>query len=135
LVTRLSLVTDPPDIPASGPVDLDALADELLARAATENSQRASRTLPHPVEGLRQTAIALLEGSELGEHNSPGPAALLVLRGRAILRTAEADVELDRQAHIAIPPGRHSLHAVTDTVVLLTVALTVLPPPAGSGLG
>lgn len=109
----------PPDVP----VDLPTLADELLAQAC-EHSQRAARTLPHPVDGLRQTVIALRGGAALHEHNSPGPAALLVLRARARLIAGEQAVTVDAHQHIAIPPRRHSLHADGDTVVLLSVAVT-----------
>ena len=41
------------------PVDLDRLAAELLADAAAQSALRAAHTLPHPVDGLRQTVIAL----------------------------------------------------------------------------
>ncbi len=75
--------------PSDAPIDLQAVADELLAQAAREHSQRAARTLPHPVDGLRQTVIALQGGATLQEHNSPGPASLLVLRGRARLIAGE----------------------------------------------
>jgi hypothetical protein len=65
------------------PVDLAVLAGELLDKATREHSGRAARTLPHPVDGLRQTVIALRGGAALDEHESPGPASLLVLRGRS----------------------------------------------------
>jgi quercetin dioxygenase-like cupin family protein len=109
--------------PAEGPVDVDALADELLEQAGGNQSRRAARTLPHTVDGLRQTVIALRDGAALQEHNSPGPAALLVLRGRALLVTGEDSVPLNAHQHLAIPPKRHSLHADGDTVVLLSVAV------------
>lgn len=112
-------------VPAEVPIDLLALADELLEQAAGEHAQRAARTLPHPVDGLRQTVIALRDQAALHEHNSPGPAALLVLRGRARLVAGEDAVTVDAHQHIAIPPRRHSLHAEGHTVVLLSVALTV----------
>src|SRR6476661_1139653 len=60
---------------ASSPIDLPALATELLEKAAGAPARRASRTLAHPVDGLRQTVIALLAGGDLGEHESPGPPA------------------------------------------------------------
>jgi quercetin dioxygenase-like cupin family protein len=116
--------------PADGPVDIDALADELLEQAGGSRSGRAARTLPHPVDGLRQTVIALRDGAALQEHNSPGPAALLVLRGRARLAAGENSVTLNTHQHLPIPPQRHSLHAEGDTVVLLSVAVAV---PATSG--
>ena len=63
---------------AAGPVDLPALSTELLEKAAAAHARRASRTLPHPVDGLRQTLLALLAGGKLGEHESPGAASLQV---------------------------------------------------------
>jgi hypothetical protein len=59
----------------SGVVDLHTLAGELMNEVRTEHAGRAGRTLPHPVDGLRQTVIALRAGAELGEHESPGPPA------------------------------------------------------------
>lgn len=121
-------------------VDLAALADELLAQAAGEHSQRAARTLPHSVDGLRHTVIALRAGAQLHEHNSPpGPAVLLVLVGHARLAAGDSTTTLGALQHAPIPPRRHSLHADSDTVVLLTVA--VVParphpsPPGSSGRG
>ena len=105
------------------PVDLHALAGELLAKATSENSGRAGRTLPHPVDGLRQTVIALRAGAELGEHESPGPASLLVIRGRVRLVAGEESVELGGHQISPIPDRRHSLHADEDSVVLLSVAV------------
>jgi quercetin dioxygenase-like cupin family protein len=113
----------PPAAPARGPVDVDALADELIEQAGRSRSGRAARTLPHPVDGLRQTVIALRDGAALQEHNSPGPAALLVLRGRARLAAGDVSVTLNTHQHVPIPRQRHSLHAEGDTVVLLSVAV------------
>lgn len=130
-------VTQPDD---GGAIDLSALADELLAEAAAQHSQRAARTLPHPVDGLRHTVIALSEGAQLHEHNSPpGPAVLLVLLGHAHLVAGDQSTSLHALQHAPIPPRRHSLHADSDTVVLLTVAAasayTHPSPPATSETG
>ena len=114
----------------SGPVDLSALAEDLLAKAVGEHSGRAGRTLPHPVDGLRQTVIALRGGAELGEHESPGAASLQVLRGRVRLVAGDSSVELGAQAIGPIPDRRHSLHADEDSVVLLSVAVPDRAPQA-----
>ena len=111
-------MTDP-----AHPVDLHELAGQLLEKATSEHSGRAGRTLPHPVDGLRQTVIALRAGAELGEHESPGPASLLVIRGRVRLMADEESVELGRYQISPIPDRRHSLHADEDSVVLLSVAV------------
>ena len=87
------------------------------------HARRAASTLPHPVEGLRQTLLALLGGAELGEHESPGPASLVVLRGRVRLIAGEDTVELGAQQFSPVPDRRHSLHADEDSVVLLSIAV------------
>ena len=109
----------------SGTVDLATLATELLDAAAGAHARRAARTLAHPVDGLRQTVIALLAGAELGEHESPGPASLQVLRGRVRVLAAGGAVELAGGTIAPIPDQRHSLHADEDSVVLLSVAVEV----------
>ena len=70
---------------------------------------------------LRQTVIALAAGHGLGEHDSPGEATLQVLRGEVILRVGDEGVTGSAGDLLAIPPARHSLDAVQDSVVLLTV--------------
>jgi quercetin dioxygenase-like cupin family protein len=109
----------------SGPVDLAALATDLLDRAAAAHARRAAHTLAHPVDGLRQTVIALLAGAELGEHESPGPASLQVLRGRVRVVAGPAALALAAGQIAPIPDQRHSLHSDEDSVVLLSVAVEV----------
>jgi quercetin dioxygenase-like cupin family protein len=116
-------MTAPDDAP--DPVDLPALATELLEKAAIAPARRASRTLAHPVDGLRQTVIALLAGADLGEHESPGPASLQVLHGRVRVVAGDGAGELRVGTIAPIPDQRHSLHADEDSVVLLSVALAV----------
>jgi quercetin dioxygenase-like cupin family protein len=106
-----------------GPVDLNSLATELLDLAATAHARRAARTLAHPVDGLRQTVIALLAGADLGEHESPGPASLQVLRGQVRVVAADHTVTLASGTISPIPDQRHSLHADEDSVVLLSVTV------------
>ncbi|TFV91355.1 cupin [Blastococcus sp. CT_GayMR16] len=110
---------------AAGPVDLAALAGELLGTAASAQARRAAHTLAHPVDGLRQTVIALLAGAELGEHESPGPASLQVLRGRVRLVWTDAAMALGTGEIAPVPMQRHSLHADEDSVLLLSVAVEV----------
>ncbi|CCG05661.1 hypothetical protein [Blastococcus saxobsidens] len=111
-----------------GPVNLDELATELLADAAMQNALRAAHTLPHPVDGLRQTVIALIRNQDLAEHESPGPATLLVLRGRVRLVAGEQTEVLAAHQISPIPNRRHSLHADEDSVVLLSVAIPQRAP-------
>jgi len=110
------------------PLDLHACADELLAEARSASAGRAARTLAHPVDGLRQTVIALRSGTELNEHESPGAASLQVLRGRVRLVDADRTVELGAAQIAPVPDRRHSLAADEDSVVLLTVAVPQRAP-------
>ena len=113
-----------------GTVDLDQLAGGLLADAAAQSAGRAAHTLPHPVDGLRQTVIALVGGRQLAEHENPGSASLLVLRGRVRLVAGDRTDVLDAHQICPIPDRRHSLHADVDSVVLLSVAVPQRAPGA-----
>ena len=107
---------------------LQALADEHLAAAQERGAGRSAHTV-HGGKGnaLRQTLIALVGGQSLGEHESPGEATLQVLRGSVRLHAGEDTWEGAAGDHLVIPPRRHDLEAVEDSVVLLTVALHGVP--------
>ena len=111
-------------------IDVHALAADLLGEATSAHAGRAARTLPHPVDGLRQTLIALRAGAELSEHESPGPASLLVIRGRVRVLAGEHGVELGPHRFSPVPDSRHSLTADDDSVVLLSVAVPGRAPGA-----
>lgn len=110
-----------------GAFDLDAAGDDLLAEAR-DGAGRAARTLtPGGGAPLKQTLLALVAGVELAEHASPGPATLVVLRGRAELRW-EDTAEVVPAGHWAtIPRTSHALRADEDAVILLTVAREAKP--------
>lgn len=97
-------------------------AAELLDEARLAPARRAARTL---ITGTvqRVTMIAIAASSELSEHLSPTAASLQVLSGDAVLAAGDHEWQLQAGTLIAIPHQRHSLRAVTDTVVLLTVAV------------
>jgi quercetin dioxygenase-like cupin family protein len=113
-----------------GTVNLDNLAGELLGDAAMQSALRSAHTLPHPVDGLRQTVIALVAGQELAEHESPGPASLMVLRGSVRLVAGDESQTVGALEISPIPNRRHSLHADEDSVVLLSVAVPQRAPGA-----
>lgn len=71
---------------------------------------------------LRQTVVGLPQGSELGEHTNPGEATVYVLRGR--VRLLSNDESWDGRAgdRLKVPNARHSLQALEDSAILLTVA-------------
>lgn len=101
---------------------IDAVAAELLVEAHAHGSRRAARTL---VSGTSQraTLIALGDGAELAEHDSPPAATLQVVAGTVRLHTQGAEWTLERGQLAVVPPERHGLQALGDAVVLLTVAL------------
>ncbi len=71
---------------------------------------------------LRQAVVALTEGSSMAEHNSPGEATIIVLSGRVRLSSGTTTWEGRKGDLLVVPLQRHSLEAIEDAVILLTVA-------------
>ena len=104
---------------------LPELSAALLDQARTHSAHRAATTLcGGSGHVLRQTAIALLADSALSDHENPGEATLQVLVGRVRLTWSDGSVDLEPGGHVVLPPERHGLLALTDTVVLLTAAIS-----------
>ena len=103
--------------------DLHALSDELLEAARASRSGRAARTVfGEAHQRLHQTLIALLAGQGLAEHGNPGQATVQVLRGSLTLDSGSEVLRGSLGTLLAVPENDHSLSAVQDTVLLLTVA-------------
>lgn len=101
---------------------LHVVADEQLTTARAASSGRSAITLDGGRErALRQTVLALAAGHGLSEHESPGEATLQILVGRARLTAGDEAWEGAAGDYLVIPPLRHSLEAVEDLVVVLTV--------------
>ncbi|MGW0159537.1 cupin domain-containing protein [Mycobacterium sp. NPDC003323] len=109
-------------------ISLTALAREHLETARAHNSGRSAHTVYGGHEhSLRQTLVALTAGNGLDEHESPGEATLQVLQGRVRLTTADAGWDGTAGDHLVVPPTRHGLEALEDSVILLTVVKAVGP--------
>lgn len=109
--------------PPDQPVLLTTLGEEALAQAHELEAGRSARTLtPGAGAGLKQTVVALTEGTRLQEHRAPGPATIQVLHGQVRLGTAGAELELSAGQWASIPDEVHDLTAVSDAAMLLTVA-------------
>lgn len=102
---------------------LEALATQQLELAAAHGGRPAADTVVGGHERvLRQTVVGMIEGSELGEHNNPGEATVYVLRGRVRLSFDGNSWEARSGDLLAVPDARHSVLALEDSAILLTVA-------------
>ncbi|MCK0174936.1 MULTISPECIES: cupin [Mycobacteriaceae] len=103
-------------------LSLKGIGDEQLDAARDARAGRAAHTVFGGRERtLRQTVLALTAGSRLDDHQSPGEATLVVLRGRIQLGTATGATEGAEGDYLVVPDEIHNLVAVEDSVVLLTV--------------
>lgn len=102
-------------------LSLDALAREQLERARSNGGRSASTVFGGHEQALRQTLIAIAAGSGLGEHASPGEATLQVLAGRIRLTAGDDSWEGRAGDLLLLPPDNHSVAAIEDAALLLTV--------------
>ncbi|GLY42809.1 LuxR family transcriptional regulator [Amycolatopsis sp. NBRC 101858] len=102
---------------------LDDLVRQQLALAQAASSGRSAHTV-YGGHGqvLRHTLLALAAGNSLDEHDNPGEATVQVLRGR--VRLISEDIVCDGRPGelLIVPQARHSLEALENSAVLLTVA-------------
>ena len=102
---------------------LTALARQQLELARSASSGRSATTVYGGHEHrLRQTVIALASGRRLDEHETPGEATVHVLHGRVLLAAGGASWEGSPGDLLVVPDARHSLEALDDAAVLLTVS-------------
>ena len=105
---------------------LEATARELLERARGGSGGRAATTIIGGHEKvLRQTVIAMVNGATLAEHENSGEASVHVLAGRVRLTAGQHSWEGRRGDLLMVPAASHSLAALEDSAVLLTVAQLV----------
>lgn len=106
-------------------LSLRAKARELASKASSSKSGRAADTVFGGHEKrLRQTVVALSEGAKMAEHENPGEATLLVINGRLRLVAGDTTWAGREWDYLVIPNAPHSVEAETDTVFVLTVAMS-----------
>ena len=103
--------------------NLDQQVSELGDAAGRAGNGRSARMLyGGPTSTLTQTVIAMREGARLGEHESPGEATMLVLRGRLRVSTASRSWDGAQGELLELPLETHAVEALSDAAFLLTAA-------------
>jgi quercetin dioxygenase-like cupin family protein len=104
-------------------ISLTTSARQLVERATQVGAGHAAETvLGGRDRVLRQTVVGMRQGSRLAEHENPGEATIHVLDGRVRLVSGAQSWEASAGELIIVPDARHSLEALEDSAILLTVA-------------
>jgi quercetin dioxygenase-like cupin family protein len=106
-------------------ISIEALARQQIAAAVAAPSGRAADTAFGGHEKrLRQTVMAFRAGTQLSEHQNPGEATVLVLKGTVWLKAGSEAWQGKAGDLLIVPNGLHSLTADEDSAVLFPVVKT-----------
>jgi quercetin dioxygenase-like cupin family protein len=106
-------------------------AQAQLERARTADHGRSAHTVHGGhARALRQTVVALRAGTTLREHESSREATLQVLAGRIRLTAGSETLESSTGELLTVPTTAHTLTAIDDSALLLTVSLVLGTPDA-----
>ena len=101
-------------------VDLEAERKVLWDSAKQAMARRAGSTI-YRGDGIRQTMVVLLHGAHMAEHSSPQEGFIHVLQGAIRLNGDGRSWEISAGQLLPVPPEKHSVTALQDTVLTLTV--------------
>ena len=102
---------------------LIAQARTQLEGARRASSVRSAKTVHGGHEKvLRQTVIALCAGRSTDDYENPGEATVQVITGRVRLASGKHSWDGAAGDLLIMPQARSAMHAVEDSVILLTVA-------------
>lgn len=101
-------------------VDLEAERKVLWDSAKQPMARRAGSTI-YRGDGIRQTMVVLLHGAHMAEHSSPQEGFIHVLQGAIRLNGDGRSWEISAGQLLPVPPEKHSVTALQDTVLTLTV--------------
>ncbi|MEW4621160.1 cupin [Corynebacterium amycolatum] len=104
-------------------MNINSQQDDLLTQAKANSNGRAAEIVVHDGP-LRQTLIALTEGTELSAHNSPPAASMLVLVGEVEITGADETTISEGNLKV-LTHVKHGVKALTDSVFLLTTVTGV----------
>ncbi len=115
-------------------MDTTSLTDTAEAHVRRARAAAHGRSA-HTVHGghdraLRQTVVALRAGTTLNEHNSTREATLQVLVGRVRLTISTQAAEAVAGDLLTVPTEAHTLDAIEDSALLLTVSVVLGAPDA-----
>ncbi len=101
-------------------LDLNDERDALWDAAEQSGSRRAGRTV-YRGDGVRQTMVVLLNGAHMAEHSSPQEGFIHVTQGAIRVDGHKRSWEIFTGQLLPVPPERHSVTALEDAVLTLTV--------------
>ncbi|HJE84605.1 MAG TPA: cupin [Corynebacterium amycolatum] len=99
-------------------MNINSQKDDLLAQAKGNSNGRAAEIVVHDGP-LRQTLIALTEGTVLSAHNSPPAASMFVLVGEVEITGADETTISEGNLKV-LTHVKHGVKALTDSMFLLT---------------
>lgn len=102
---------------------IDAIAASQLYIAMNASAGRSSAAIVGGQDrSLRQTIIALAEGSVLEVHHGPEEATLLDVSGAHLITTSDGTMDVSSADLLVLPAEPRTVTAAEDSTALLTVS-------------